>query len=360
MSGSVKDIVKVGIVGLGGIATRMHIPALASIEGVEVVAGAEINPQQAERTQRRFGIPRIYSDFDEMLSVEKLHAVYVCLPSFLHYRVVKTALEKGLHVYCEKPMGLSADQAHTLVQEAERNELVLVPGYQLRFNKNYLRGKQIIQDRRLGKILHLQGMYINPGPYAGWDPKSDWYYDARGYGVLYDLGCHVLDLLFMLCSPDITEVYARSTVSLPGLPVPDCVVVLLATDTQTLGSLNIGWSTGATFDSIQVHGSGGSMVVSSQYFEYIPPEAGGFHRLETLWDNATQVFQSKAGAFVKKQSRSEGTEISRSFIEAVAGRANGLSNAHSAVRVLEVLDAIKASLASGKPIAVQRHTRTVQ
>ena len=70
---------KVGIVGLGGIATRMHIPALATIPNVTIQAGAEINQQQAERTQRRFGIPHIYSSYEEMFSQETLDAVYICL-----------------------------------------------------------------------------------------------------------------------------------------------------------------------------------------------------------------------------------------------------------------------------------------
>jgi UDP-N-acetylglucosamine 3-dehydrogenase len=152
------DKIRIGIIGLGGIATRMHIPALSSMPEVKIVAGAEINPFQAERTQQRFGIPRIYTNYQEMLDVEQLDAVYVCLPSYLHYEAAKAALEKRLHVYCEKPMGISAGEARELVEAAETNQVLLMPGYQLRFNKNYQRGKDLCESwsvRRLGSKERL-------------------------------------------------------------------------------------------------------------------------------------------------------------------------------------------------------------
>ena len=105
------DRIRIGFIGLGGIATRVHIPILASMPEVVVQAGAEINRQQAERTQQRYGISRIYHSYQEMLENELLDAVYVCLPNFLHFETASAAFNKGLHVYCEKPVALSSKES---------------------------------------------------------------------------------------------------------------------------------------------------------------------------------------------------------------------------------------------------------
>jgi len=94
---------RIGMIGLGGIATRSHLPALAALPDVAIQAGAEIDTYQANRTQKRFGIPNIYSSYQEMLEQEQLDAVYICLPNALHYQAASTALTRGLHVYHNTP-----------------------------------------------------------------------------------------------------------------------------------------------------------------------------------------------------------------------------------------------------------------
>src|SRR2546423_7848001 len=128
---------RIGFIGLGGIATRMHLPILAQLPDVVVQAGSELNQAQAERTQRPFGLPAVYTSYQEMIAGEPLDAVYVCLPNFLHFEAASFALEHGLHVYCEQPMGLTSRAALTLAAEAERRKLVLMPGYNLRYHPHF-------------------------------------------------------------------------------------------------------------------------------------------------------------------------------------------------------------------------------
>lgn len=339
------DVVRIGFIGLGGIATRSHIPALASLPDVVVQAGAEVNPGQAERTQRRFGIPKTYSSYQEMVQEEPLDAVYVCLPNFLHYEAASAALAQGLHVYCEKPMGLSSKQALALMTEADRRSLVLMPGYNLRFCSHFHRARRLIEEKRIGKILQIQGIAAKPGPYMGWDPKSDWYFDKRNVGVLYDQGSHLLDLLLYVADLDVESVYAVSRTSLPGLPVPDNIVAAFRGRNGVVGSLNIAWGAPAKLTMLLIHGTAGSIIVSDGYFEHRTPRGGGIDRLATLLDNMREIL-SRAGHSIIHRQSSDMTYVqaSHNFIEAIRGEASLRASARDSVRVHRGLEAIGYSL----------------
>jgi len=339
------SVVRIGFIGLGGIATRGHIPALASLPDVVLQAGAEVNPEQAARTQQRFGIPKIYSSYQRMIQEEPLDAVYVCLPNFLHYEASSAALAQGLHVYCEKPMGLSSKQAWALMTEADRRGLVLMPGYNLRFHPHFHRARRLIEEKRIGKILQIQGIAAKPGPYIGWDPKSDWYFDQRNLGVLYDQGSHLLDLLLYVADLDMESVCAVSRTSLPGLPVPDNIVAAFRGRNDVIGSLNLAWGAPANMTMLQIHGTAGSIIVSDGYFEHRTPQNGGSDRLATLLDNMWEIISQTGRSIVhRKSSETTYAGAARNFVEAILGKAALRASARDSVRMHRALEAIEYSL----------------
>ena len=114
------DKIKIGIVGLGTIAKNMHIPVLSTFENVEIKAAAEVDVKSGEEITKKWNISKLYGNYNEMYDDTDLDAVFVCLPNFLHYEAVKSALEYDLHVFCEKPMGLSADDAYELIKIAKK------------------------------------------------------------------------------------------------------------------------------------------------------------------------------------------------------------------------------------------------
>lgn len=347
--------VRVGLVGLGGIATRMHLPILGTLEGVEVRAGAELNAAQAERTRQRFNIPKVYAAYQEMYAREPLDAVYVCLPNFLHQQAVAEALRHGLHVYCEKPMGLDSDQALTLAAEAERVGRVLMPGYNLRFHPQFERARALLRERRLGKILQIQALAAKPGPYMGWDPKSDWYFDQRNVGVLYDQGGHVLDLLLYMADVDLECLHAASRTSLPGLTVPDNIAVAFRTHHETIGTLNLAWGARANQIMFQFHGTAGSVIVSTDFFEHRTPRGGGIDRIAMLADNAKHIL---GRTWERLRNRStvdpEYEAASRSFLAAVRGEEALRVTARDAARVHRGLEGIAELIRSSAPAEPQQ------
>lgn len=342
---------RVGMIGLGGIATRSHIPALAALADVAIQAGAEIDLYQAGRTQQRFGIPRVYATYQEMLEEEQLDAVYVCLPNALHYQAASAAFRRGLHVYCEKPVGLSAQEAQDLAEQAEQAGLVLMPGYHLRFHEHFLRARQLLEERRLGKILQVQASAVYSGPYRGWDPKSDWHFDPRSGGPLYDWGSHLLDLLVYITKVDIEVVSAMAQKSLPGLPLQDNIVAAFQARKEIVGTLNLAWGTRGNLLMLQIHGSAGSLIVSDDYYEHRMPTGGGLNKLGVLLGNSREILVNKAGAIIRrKPSEVLYLKAAQCFIEAIRGQDQVQAAKWDAVHVHHVLGAIAASVEQGRPV----------
>jgi UDP-N-acetylglucosamine 3-dehydrogenase len=342
---------RVGMIGLGGIATRSHIPALAAQPDVVIQAGAEIDSYQASRTQQRFGIPKIYATYQEMLEQEQLDAVYVCLPNALHYQAANAALRRGLHVYCEKPVGLTAQEAEDLAGQAERAGLILMPGYHLRFHEHFMRARKLLEERRLGKILQVQASAVYSGPYRGWDPKSDWYLDPRNGGPLYDWGSHLLDLLVYITDLDIDIVSAMAQKSLPGFPVLDNIAAAFQARKDIVGTLNLAWGTRGNLLMLQIHGSAGSLLVSDDYYEHRTPQGGGWNKLGTLLGNVQEILTQKAGAVIRRKSTDDlHFKATQFFIKAIRGEVQAKAVMWDAVQVHDVLAAIAASIEQGKPV----------
>lgn len=342
---------RVGMIGLGGIATRSHLPALAARPDVAIRAGAEIDSYQAGRTQQRFGIPKVYAVYQEMLEEEQLDAVYVCLPNALHYQAAGAALGRGLHVYCEKPVGLCAQEAQDLAERADRAGLVLMPGYYLRFHEHFVRARELLQQRRLGKILQIQGSAVYSGPYRGWDPKSDWYFDPRSGGPLYDWGSHLLDLLMYITNLDVEVVSATGKASLPGLPLIDNIAVAFHARGSIVGTLNLAWGTRGNMLMLQIHGTAGSLLVSDDYYEHRTPQGGGLNKLGTFLGNAREILTQKAGAVIRRKSSDEiHPKATQCFMEAIRGEIQVQANKWDAVHVHHVLAAIAASVEQGRPV----------
>ena len=101
--------VRVGVIGAGGIARGAHLPGYAKIpDEATVVAISDIDEPRAQLVADEFGIPKVYTDYNEMVTQEDLDLVSVCTPPFLHCAASVAALNAGVNVICEKPMAMNA------------------------------------------------------------------------------------------------------------------------------------------------------------------------------------------------------------------------------------------------------------
>ncbi len=333
----------------------MHIPVLSTFEDVDITSAAEVDVKRGGEFAKKWNISKVYGDYTEMYENSDLNAVFVCLPNFLHYGAVKSALDHDLHVFCEKPMSLSADDASELVRIAEKKDLVLAVGYNRRLEKNYEEAAGVAKSLGLGNILQAHGILVNAGPYAGWIPSSDWFFNDK-YGVLYDSGPHLVDLMMYILSDRIVEVSARGTSTMHGITVFDNIAGVFKTENGVLGSFNIGWRMGVGYDSIQVHGTGGSVFANPLEVEVRHGEYGPLERVVDCFKSSKRIIGAQVST-PSGEKRPDETYLmeDRAFVDAVRGGGDPLVSGEGGLRVLEVLDGIRESLDGRKVVEVRRY-----
>ena len=351
------DKINIGIVGLGTIAKDMHVPVLSTFKDVDIKAAAEVDIKRGKQLAKKWNISEVYEDYTKVYENANLDAVFVCLPNFLHYDAVKGALEHDLHVFCEKPMGLKADEAYELVKMAKERNLVLAVGYNRRLEKNYEEAAEIVKSLRLGNILQAHGILVNAGPYAAWIPSSDWFFNDK-YGVLYDSGPHLIDIMMHILSDQITEVSARAIGTMHGLEVFDNIAGVFKTEKGVVGTFNVGWKMAAGYDSIQVHGTGGSVFANPLEVEV---RHGGYGSLEKVADHiklAKKIIGTQMSRMSgDKRPNETYFKEDRAFVDAVLNGDEPLVSGEDGLRVLEVLEAVKTSLEKGESIIVEHHIK---
>lgn len=330
----------------------MHIPILSTFDNVIIDSVAESDFKRGKELALKLEIPHFFEDYSEMYQNDELDAVFICLPNFLHYDSVKNALKNDLHVFCEKPMGLNPKEAEELVNLAEKKDLILAVGYNRRLAKNYQETRKIVESLKLGKILQINGVLVNAGPYGGWMPSSDWFFKDK-YGVLYDSGPHLIDIMMYVLSDDIVEVAAKGISTLNRVNIYDNIVGHFKTGNNIMGTFNIGWRLGVNYDSLQIHGTAGSVFTNPLEVEY---RHGGYGPLEKISNNF-KLTKSLLGTFIGQSGRGDIPDETffqedQAFIDAVLDKSAPLVSGADGLKILKVLEGIRKSLDSGEIVEI--------
>ncbi len=194
-----KHKIRVGIIGCGGIANGAHMPAYAKLPDiVEMVAFCDIIPEKAKKGAEQFGVSgaKVFTDYQEMLEMKDLDAVSVCTPNKFHAPIAIAALKAGKHVFCEKPMTITAKEADQMVKAVKDTGLKLSVGYQSRFSDDAQLLKEMITSGELGEIYYAEASAIRRRGVPTWGVFLS--KELQGGGPLIDIGTHALDLTLWL------------------------------------------------------------------------------------------------------------------------------------------------------------------
>ena len=185
---------RIGIIGCGGIANGKHMPSLAKIDEVEMVAFCDIVPQKAEKAAKEYGCKdaKIYTDYKELLGDKSIDVVHVCTPNRSHSFITVDALHAGKHVMCEKPMAINSAEAKKMIEAAKETGKKLTIGYQNRHAAENVFAKQYCDEGRLGDIYFAKANAIRRRAVPTWGVFLNEY--EQGGGPLIDIGTHSLDL----------------------------------------------------------------------------------------------------------------------------------------------------------------------
>jgi predicted dehydrogenase len=196
---------RVGLIGCGRIVQLVHLNVLTRLPDVDLVALAEPDSQRREEAQRRVPTASAVVSYDDVLGMADVDAVVICTPSALHAEITLAALERGKHVYVEKPLATSVADGQRMLAAWRRAGVVGMIGFNYRFNRLHQRVRAHLQAGRLGDLVAARSVFATPlRPMPDWKQRRE-----HGGGVLFDLASHHVDLVRFLLGSEVREVYAR-------------------------------------------------------------------------------------------------------------------------------------------------------
>ena len=191
---------RIGIIGSGGIAQGCHMPGYAALPDLcEMVAVCDANPDVAKTAAEKFGIEKTYSSYSDMLANERLDAVSVATPNAFHLQPTVDALKAGVHVLCEKPLAMNAEEARQMCRAARDADKILMVGLQNRFGGPMRFMRDFINHGHMGDIYYARAQALRRRGVPGWGVFID--KEKQGGGPLIDIGVHILDMAMFVLGP---------------------------------------------------------------------------------------------------------------------------------------------------------------
>lgn len=256
-------MIRTAIVGLGKMGIS-HLALFRSHPSLKLVAGCDPTKYVTDVLNKYTGL-KCYSDFDSMLANEPLDAIIIATPSKLHSHMVRRSLERGLHVFCEKPFVLDVSDGGEFVALAAQQRVVNQVGYHYRFVGAFREAARMVQSGAIGKVHHVRAEAF--GPVVLRPKGSTWRSDnSEGGGALYDYACHAIDLANFMVGPpaSVGGVVRRSVFS---KDVDDEVYCSMYYANGASGQLSVNWSDEShrkMSTKISVWGTQGRVVADRQ------------------------------------------------------------------------------------------------
>lgn len=338
------------MVGLGKMGLS-HLAIVRAHPQVELIAGCDSSSYLTDVLSKHAGL-ECYADFDRLLASEQLDAVVVSTPSKMHASMVHKALDKGLHVFCEKPFVLDVNDGERLVALADSKNLVTQVGYHYRFVGAFQEAARIVRSGALGTIHHVRAEAYGPvvlRPKGGtWRLAKD-----EGGGALYDYACHAIDLVnFIAGTPASVGGVVRHGVF--SRDVEDEVYCSLYYANGASGQLCVNWSDESfrkMSTKISVWGTNGRVTADRQECQtYLREPAAPLPELKTGW-NVRYTTDLTAPVWYYLRGEEYSAQIDY-FVKSIeARRTQGENSFRSALEADRIVSMIVAEGMSAAPSA---------
>lgn len=363
------DKVRIGVAGTSWWADAMYLPAVTThpLADVRAIVGGS-RPEHTREVARTWNIPHAYDTLEAMLDAEQLDALLVLTPNKTHRDVAMAALERGLAVLCEKPLGMSAREARELAEAAAAAGVTTMVPFTYRFMPANAYLRELMDQGWIGQPYHLNLRY-----YTGFGRSGDyaWRFDVgeAGSGILGDLGSHWVYMARWYFG-EVRAVSAVMSHLVPRGPRPDgqpyevaddAAILLLEFENGATGSLHM---TSLAHEpgqfgqrhELDLHGSGGTLRAMCDWRTVQRVE--GCRATETeprelpipehIWQGARRdtVHNTYRDVFRTQET------MTRAFVSAVARGETASPDFTDGLAVQRVLEAADRSAREGRRVTV--------
>jgi predicted dehydrogenase len=334
-------MVRVAVVGAGAWGIN-HVRAFARAPGAELVMVCDVSASACERAQAIAPRARLTGDVGQVLAAADVDAVVLATPAKEHAEQARMALNAGKHVLVEKPLALDASDAHAVVSAAETHKRTLMVGHLMLFHPAVERLKAIIDIGELGRIFYIYAVRVNLGRVR------------QDENALWSLAPHDVSMIEYLLSDEPESVSARGGVYLQSR-IEDVVFVNLRFRSGISAQIQVSWLDPRKERRLVIVGSQ-KMV---EFDDVAPVEKiriydKGFDRPPVFTEYAQFLSIRNGDVHIPQIPMVEPLEREvRHFIDCVAHDKRPLTDGHSALRVVRVLEAAQKSLENdGAPVEV--------
>lgn len=344
---------KIGLIGCGFATRDRHLPALQRVAEAEVIALADVDPDSLNHVADHWRVPRRYLSAGELIKDRAVEAVAVCVPAAAHVEVALAAVDAGKHVFVEKPLALSLDDAHLLVERARRSSVKVMVGFNLRWHRLVRQARTLVGRGAIGSIQCVHSVFSDSmceqSGLREWRLRRD-----LGGGALFEKAVHHFDLLRFLLEDEFEEVYAHSR---RGRGEDETVSVITRMRSGVLATLLVSDATSVN-NEITLYGESGALHVDCYRSDGLRLSSltdlpgAPLTRLRRMIAAAKQLGTSVAeirngGAFNATYEAEW-----RHFIGAIRGDKAPACTLNDGLRALEIVVAATQSASLGQPVKI--------
>lgn len=167
---------------------------------------ASPTPGNAAALAKKYEIPRVFTDYREMVKESDIEMITIAAPNYLHAQMTVDIARAGKHVVCEKPLCMTIEEGEEMLHVTRQSGVLLMYAEELFFTPKYLKAKEMADDGAFGKVHLIKQSEKHFGPHSAWF----WDVERSGGGALMDLGCHGIAFCYWFLGwPEIQTVYCQ-------------------------------------------------------------------------------------------------------------------------------------------------------
>jgi predicted dehydrogenase len=353
---------RVGVIGCG--AGLFHLEGYADEPRVKTVALAGLDADRCQALAKRFDIPRVFRDYQDLLAEDDIDAVSIAVPNSLHAPVAIAALEAGKHVLIEKPLSRHTEEGERMVAAAKAAGKILAISFQRRTRHDVQLLRDEVSAGNLGSIYYAKAWWMRRQGIPGW---GSWFTskEMAGGGPLIDLGVHVVDMaLYVIGNPKVVAVSANTYAEIGtqgrgnwalgsgrfipqqgiGYEVEDLATAFIRLENGATLLLEASWASFTEMNDafgIQVYGSNGGGRIFSE----------GYADTETL-TIFRNIGDTTADAMPRLVSRKGHAQIISGFVDGILDGTPVTPDGEEGLDRVRLIDAIYRSAAEGREITL--------